>query len=207
MGRRSVRETLLEAGVTVLHQRGFNTSGVREITQAAGVPLGCFTNHFKSKEEFGALVLDRYMAALLNVVARTLRDLSRRPHERIAAYFDSIAEIAKPFDWRFGCLLANMGLELPVHSDLLRDRIAKHLADLTEPFADTIREAQRDGEARTDVAAEDLAVIVLASWHGALLRAKIERDGGVPTMFARTLPLLLRSGATADRLLANQERT
>lgn len=192
MGRPSLRDKLLDAGVTVLHERGYSASGVREITQAAGAPLGSFSNHFRSKEEFATLVLDRYMDALLGVVAQTLRDTSQQPLERIARYFNAIEAIAGPVDWRFGCMVSNMGLELPSHSELVRARLASALGELTDPFADAIREAQADGQARTDIAAEDLAVIILSGWHGALLRAKVERRGDAPAMFARTLPLLLR---------------
>lgn len=197
MGRPSNREKLLEAGVAVLHERGFNASGVREITQAAGVPLGSFTNHFRSKEEFAGLVLDRYMAALLEIVRDALQDEARRPLQRIEAYFSAIEGIAEPLEWRFGCMLANMSLELPSQSEELRDRLVAALDSLTDPFVAVLTDAQRAGQVRTDVPPGDLAVIVLAAWHGVLIRAKVERDGAVPTMFARTLPLLLRSEAPA----------
>lgn len=177
----------------MLHERGFNASGVREVTQAAGVPLGSFTNHFRSKQEFAGLVLDRYMAALLEIVAGALTDGSRRPLERIEAYFAAIESIAEPLQWRFGCMLANMGLELPSQSEGLRERLVAALNSLTDPFVAVLAEAQDEGQVRTDVTAEDLAVIALAAWHGVLLRAKVERHGGIPMMFARILPLLLRS--------------
>lgn len=191
MGRPSLRDKLLDARIAVLHERGYSASGVREITQAAGAPLGSFTNHFRSKEEFAALVLDRYLDTLLDVVARTLGDASRAPLDRIADYFAAIEDIAEPAQWRSGCMVANMGLELPQHSELVRARLAAALGELTAPFAGAIRAAQEAGQARDDIAAEDLAMIVLAAWHGVLLRAKVERSGNAPAMFARTLPLLL----------------
>lgn len=196
MGRPSVREKLLDAGVTALHQRGYSACGVREITQAAGVPLGSFSNHFQSKEEFAARVLDRYMAALLDVAGQTLRDQSRDPLQRLTAYFEAIGTIAEPLEWRFGCMLANLGLELPAHSEMLRGRLAAAIADMTAPFSEVLAEAQRQGQVRADVPSSDLAIVVLSAWHGALLRAKVERHGAVPDMLARALPLLLRSNAS-----------
>lgn len=198
MGRSSLRENLLDAGVALLHQRGYSTCGVREITEAAGAPLGSFTNHFRSKEEFAALVLDRYMDALLEIVGHALQDESREPLDRIVRYFNVISDIADPLEWRFGCLLANMALELPVHSEVVRARLTTALGELTARFAQVIREAQEGGQARTDVTADDLAVIVLSGWHGALLRAKVEQGGDAPSMFARTLPMLLHAGSSAS---------
>ena len=191
MSRPSLRDKLLDAGVVALHERGYAACGVREITQAASAPLGSFTNHFRSKEQFAALVLDRYMETLLGIAEATLGEGSREPIDRIAAYFDAISGIAAPLEWRFGCMLANMGLELPVHSELLRGRVSKAIDDLTAPFARAIREAQDRNQARTDMTADDLAVVVLAGWHGALLRAKVERRGDAVMIFARAVPLLL----------------
>lgn len=37
--------------------------------------------------------------------------------------------------------------------------------------------------------------MALAAWHGVLLRAKVERRGDAPAMFARTLPVLLAGQA------------
>ena len=90
-------------------------------------------------------------------------------------------------------MVANLGLELPAHSELVRARLATALDELTTPFAEVLREAQDLGQVRSDVGPEDLAVIVLSAWHGALLRAKVHRRGDAPSMFAKTLPLLLRA--------------
>ncbi len=192
MSRPSLREKILDAGVAVRHRRGYFACGVREITEAAGVPLGSSTNHFQSKEMFAALVLDRYMDGLHEIMACTLHDRSREPLVRIASYFDAVEGVAGPLEWRFGCMVVRLGLELSMYSEMARARLMTAFEQLTDPFAEAIREAQERGQARTDIGAEDLAVIVLSSWHGALLRAKVEQRGDTPLMVAWTLPLLSR---------------
>src|SRR5215468_6021797 len=57
----NVREQLLDTGLQVLHERGFNATSVQDITEAAGVPKGSFYNHFESKEDLGAEVVSRYL--------------------------------------------------------------------------------------------------------------------------------------------------
>ena len=199
MARPSLREQILDAGVALLHERGYSASGVRDITTAAGVPLGSFTNHFRSKEAFAAQVLDRYVSSLLEIAERTLRDRSREPIDRLAGYFEAIETLSAPAAWRFGCLIANMGLEMAPQSDLLRTRLQAALMALTGLFDEVIHEAQQAGQARSDITSDDLALIVLAAWHGTLLRAKVDQHGGSPTMFARTLPLLLQAASASDR--------
>ena len=146
MSRQSSRDKLLDAGVTTLHERGYASCGVREITEAAGLPQGSFTNHFRSKEAFGLLVLDRYFVRLEAVMAATLRDETRPPLDRLRGYFDAIGDMLDAAGWRFGCLIANMSMEAPEHSEAIRARLVDMLAALTCPFAVALRAAQARGE-------------------------------------------------------------
>ena len=62
MPKPNLREDILTAGLEALHSRGFNATSVQDITEAAGVPKGSFYNHFASKEELGAAVVEQYAA-------------------------------------------------------------------------------------------------------------------------------------------------
>ena len=197
MAKASLREDMLEAGVAVLHERGYSAIGVREIMQAAGAPLGSFTNHFRSKEAFALEVLDRYVERLSALMNGTLRDEGLPPLDRLEAYFAAIDRLARPVDWAHGCMVANFGLEMPALSERVRRRLVDVLAGLTEPFADALRAGQRTGDVRGDCDAGDLALLALAGWHGAVLRAKVERSGEALSRYARTLRLLI-APALAD---------
>ena len=175
MARPSHREKIIESGVTTLHQRGFAAAGIREITGAAGVPQGSFTNHFRSKEAFGVAVLDRYYERTEAILDATLHDQSRAPVERLRAYFDAITGLLAEAGWRHGCLISNLSLEAAEHSELLRGRLVQIFGSLTQSFAGVIRAAQAAGEVRDDLDAEELAGVLIAAWHGAMLRMKVER--------------------------------
>ena len=176
MARPSLREKILEAGVTVVHERGFATSGIRDITAAAGAPQGSFTNHFASKDAFGLAVLDRYVERVQAIMDGTLRDPARTPVERLHAYFDTITGLLQGAGWRYGCLVGNMGLEAAEHSEALRERLAWAFSELQLPFAEALRAAQAVGEIRGDVGAEPLAALLLSAWYGAMLRMKVDRS-------------------------------
>ncbi len=176
MGRASLREKILEAGVAVVHERGFAQSGIREITGAAGAPQGSFTNHFASKEAFGLAVLDRYVGRTQALMDATLRDTGRPPLDRLRAYFDAVAGLLEGAGWRYGCLVGNMGLEASEHSEALRERLSRAFAELQEPFAAALGAAQAAGDIRTDVPADALAGLLLSAWYGAMLRMKVDRS-------------------------------
>ena len=75
----NVREQLLDKGLQVLHERGFNATSVQDITEAAGVPKGSFYNHFESKEDLGAEVVLRYLESS-NETQAVLRDPKHLPN-------------------------------------------------------------------------------------------------------------------------------
>ena len=176
MPKQSHRENLLEAGRKVMFERGYRGAGVRDIVSEAGAPQGSFTNHFRSKEAFAGEVLDRYFDYLREIVEATLGDRSLSPRDRIRRYFDVITAKLKAEDWAQGCLIGNLSLEVSTESKLLRTRLSRIFAEWREPFAACIAEAQAAGEIAEDFPARDLADFLLAGWHGAMLRMKVDRS-------------------------------
>lgn len=133
MGRPSFRDKIIASGMKTVHERGFATVGLREITAAAGVAQGSFTNHFGSKEAFGVAVLDHYFDWIRVVMGQTLSDEDLRPIERLRAYFDAITELFAAVGWRYGCLAGNMGLEAAEHSESIRQRLSEIFTEWTPP--------------------------------------------------------------------------
>jgi TetR/AcrR family transcriptional repressor of nem operon len=181
------REALLEAGLKVVHVRGLAATGVRDIAAAARAPQGSFTNHFRSKEAFGLLVLDRYAERLDAIMRETLGDEMRAPAERLKAYFDRIAESAAEAGWRRGCMVPDLAGEIAFHDDALRARLIVVLARQSAQFEKVVR-LIRPGD---EDGAADLAGFLLAAWHGALLRMKVERNASALDRFRRTLARLI----------------
>lgn len=196
MGRHSLRERFIDSGVTTLHQRGFFAVGVREICAEAGAPQGSFINHFGSKEAFAVAVLDRYVERTEAIIAATLGDETRTPADRLTAYFDVITDALGGAGWRHGCMISNMSLEAAEHSDLIRGRLEQIFAILTRHFSAGIRAAQASASVRADLDPNDLADVLLSSWHGAMLRMKVERSPKAIERFKRVmLSTLLTSQA------------
>jgi TetR/AcrR family transcriptional repressor of nem operon len=187
------REALLDAGVRVVHARGLAATGVRDIAIAARVPQGSFTNHFRSKEAFGILVLDRYAERIDAIMRETLGDDTRAPAERLMAYFDRISKSAAEAEWRRGCMVPDLAGEIAFHDDALRVRLCAVLAQQSTEFEKVVRLARPGDEG----AAADLGAFLLAAWHGTLLRMKVERNASALDRFRRTLMTLL--GPTGER--------
>jgi TetR/AcrR family transcriptional regulator, transcriptional repressor for nem operon len=174
MGRPSLREDLLQAGLKVMFRAGFQGASVRDICAAAKAPQGSFTNHFRSKEAFVQEVLDRYFDDLKTVVTAALNDQSLTPRQRLQRYLDIISGRLQNAKWQRGCLIGDLSLEASLQSQPLRKRLEEIFREWRTPFAQCIREAQAAGQINSTFEATDLAEFLLASWEGAILRMKVE---------------------------------
>jgi len=174
MARPSLREHLLNAGLKVMFQAGYQGASVRDICAAAKAPQGSFTNHFRSKEVFVQEVLDRYFDDLKTVVAKALDDESLPPRQRLKRYLDLITGRLQGAKWNRGCLIGDLSLEASLQSKRLRKRLEEIFREWRTPFARCIAEAQAAGQIDSTFEAIDLAEFLLASWEGAILRMKVE---------------------------------
>lgn len=177
MPQASQRDRILDAAVRTLHERGFNGCGVQDITEAAGVAKGSFYNHFESKEALGVAALDRYFQERTCERLSVLSDETLAPLARLRRYFDNLAEMLAARNYASGCLIGNLSAELADQSRVVRDRLAAHFAGWARAIETCVREAQVAGEIRTDLAAAAIAAFLLNAWEGAILRARVERDG------------------------------
>jgi TetR/AcrR family transcriptional repressor of nem operon len=175
MPKPSVREEIVGAALKTLHAKGFNGTSVQDITDAAEVPKGSFYNHFKSKEDLAAEVLDRYWEKA-QVSLGLLTDEKVPPLERLKQYFRYLAAIAKRGEFRRGCFIGNMASEMPEHSPLLREKLGVLFAAWTKAIESCVNEAQANGSLRRDLDASATATFLLNAWEGALMRSKVDRN-------------------------------
>src|SRR5260370_22533447 len=166
---------MINAGLQVMLQSGYQGASVRDICAAAGAPHGSFTNHFRSKEAFAEEVLDRYFANTKGFVKEALDDRSFTPRQRLKRYLDIISGVLEGAEWNRGCLIGDFSLQTTSESELLRERLEAIFQEWRSPFASCIAEAQTAGEIDSTFDPMELAEFLLASWEGAILRMKVER--------------------------------
>lgn len=187
MSRPSHKETILTHGLALIHKRGFSHASVRDITAAANVPNGSFTNHFASKEEFGLAVLDIYVGNGAELMARTVLDTSRPPLERLIAYVDESIAGLEQVGVENGCLIGNFSAESDSASPAIRQRVAEIFKYRCASVAACIREAVSRGEVRADINCDDVGVFIIGSLQGATLLARSQHSMEPMRQVRRTL--------------------
>jgi len=187
-----VRRRLLAAGLELVHARGFTASGVKDITDAAGVPKGSFYAYFPSKEAFAAEILEHYWT---DIEARLLPilDAGGTARDRITRFFHALADEHEAGDFLLGCLVGNLSLELGGSSEPVRTELVSILDRWDAALTSCVRSGQRaSSDIRTDLEPGELAARLIEAWEGAALRGKVTRSREPYERFeAVTVPALL----------------
>ena len=174
MARPSVKEQIVQAGLKILLDKGFNGVGVQEITETAGVPKGSFYNHFESKEALGAEIVERY--GMDTTRRQVLLDRSLPGLKRLQGHFEGLNDLFAKSKFERGCLLGNFSAELSNQSAVIRGKLAELYERWSKDIELAIEDGQKDGSIQRGKNAKQIAAFLLDAYEGALLRARVERS-------------------------------
>lgn len=170
------RERLLDAGVTLFGQKGFNGCGLAEVLQLANVPKGSFYHYFASKEEFGVAVIERARDEHLSSMRPVLSDRRASPRARLRAIFEEARTECAANGPTVDCLIPKLALETARLSDPVHAAVKCAYQQWSALLAQVIREGQATGEIDRRHNADRLANVLVMLWEGAAIRMQIERD-------------------------------
>ena len=175
-----------------MHARGFAGSGVKDITDAAGVPKGSFYAYFPSKEALAAAILEHYWSDI-EMRLLPILDSDGSAQARIKRFFHALADEHEAGDFLLGCLVGKLSLELGGSSEPVRAELLRILDRWDEALTECVRSGQGgSGDIRVDLDAAELASLLLEAWEGAALRGKLTRSRVPYERFeAVTVPALL----------------
>jgi TetR/AcrR family transcriptional regulator, transcriptional repressor for nem operon len=170
------RSRLLERGADLICSRGFNATGVQEITEAAGIPKGSFYNYFTSKEAFAVAILSEYWQSIVENYGPILGEADTAPLSRIARYFEGLAEFHERQRFTVGCLIGNMALEVTPVSEEVRAKLVSIYREWSAALTACLKDAQARKELARAKDAKQIAAALIDGFEGAVMRAKVERS-------------------------------
>src|SRR3984885_6015059 len=176
MATKSTRDHLIDVGVALMHQNGYNATGLTEILKAADVPKGSFYHHFGSKEDFAAAALERYTTREAEHAAAVLIGSKMPPLKRLKQYFVDLVKFYGQNGAIPGCMMGRFSLEVAAANPQLRKQISATFAHWQHTLATVIQQAMAQEELPADTDPESLAGFLLNSWEGALLRSQADKS-------------------------------
>jgi TetR/AcrR family transcriptional repressor of nem operon len=170
------KDKLLDQGVSLLMEKGYHATGLKEILDAVQIPKGSFYAYFGSKEQFAAEAISRYIEPFIQRLSAHLQNPDADGLAALQAYYrELIAEVAQS-DFKGGCLLGNLMGEIGDTSPLCREALQDAVSRYSDLQQAALERGQRQGSVRVDRSAKSMADLLLNGWQGALLRMKVEQS-------------------------------
>jgi TetR/AcrR family transcriptional regulator, transcriptional repressor for nem operon len=189
--KHSTKQRLLNSGLSMLLEHGYNDLGIQTLLAATGIPKGSFYHHFRNKEDFALQVIDEYMHEVHAGLDACLGSKEQPPLDRVRCFFEASRRKYQK-DGYMGCLLGGLGQELSGVSEVFRNRIEGCFTEIAGRLADCLEEARRRGDISPDADPEHMAGLLLDCWEGAALRSRLRRD---PAPLNAMLDFYFRSAA------------
>ncbi len=184
---------LLEAAQRLMLAKGYTSTSVDEICEAAGVTKGSFFHYFESKEDLGKAVLDHFMSSMSKAIVDSPFFKKSDPLQRVYGFIDFMIEISRDPERRSGCLLGNFAQVLSdTHPDI-RLLCAKHFSWWAEMLKHELDEAKAAHAIKRTADTQVLSEHFIALFEGSLMLAKTQRDIKVIERNLRNFKQYLRS--------------
>ena len=140
------RERITEAAIAVFAEKGYRSSRVSDVAQAAGVADGTIYLYFKNKEDLLLSIFEEKMEMLLSMLNSKLADIEC-PLNKIREYVNSHFELLRTHPE----LAQVFQVELRQSHKFLREYRPEPLWAYLNVFSDIVAEAQASGLIREDV--------------------------------------------------------
>ncbi len=176
MPKETTKFRILSEGARIIHQKGFNHTGIQEILDAAEVPKGSFYFYFKSKDDFGLQLIDFYTQFIDSMAQSQLSLTENSPIERLRGFFRSMMSVAEEQGFRGGCPIGNLAQEMADQNEAFRTKVREAFKRMSGNIAQCLEEARELKQIRESLDPQATADFLLNSWEGALLRMKAENS-------------------------------
>jgi len=123
---RNIEQVLLRSGRQLYPERGSAGLSVRAVTEHAGVNLGMFHYHFRSKDDFLRELLQQYYEEMFGPLSARVRD-DGPPLERLRQALLFLATFVRDHDAMLGRIFADASGGNAVAAEFLRANAPRHL--------------------------------------------------------------------------------
>ena len=175
MKRGTAKEELLNAAEALMLTDGYSRTSVDSVCEDAGVTKGSLYHHFKTKEDLGIAVLDRW-------ISRTAANLQNGPHQEVAdpiqsalVYTRHVADSASDL-WSTGCLVGSLSMDIAGSSDRMQKSVETIFRGFVKGHADLFQPVVEKSQLELVPSAEELAEWFLSTIEGSIVLAKAYRQ-------------------------------
>lgn len=171
------KEKILASAKELFHENGFQQTSVDEILKKSGVTKSNFYYHFKSKEELGLIILDRFIQLYeSDVLMQTLGNKELKPSDRLTEFYRAVRTFHRDLEKPRGCPFGNMAIEMSGSNESFREKLSIFFNSWEKIIEECISEGMRSGDFRGDLPPGVIAQLILSHLEGAIMMVKTHRS-------------------------------
>ncbi len=188
-------EALLGAALTLFITQGYHATTVEEIAQSAGLTKGAVYFYFKSKANVLKALLDRTEELTVDPTLAAMAKAGSQPRDRLSAFIRTQSVIgAEKTEYMLLAIL--MSAEFNGSKDEIEERLKLLMAQMENALRETVRAGQEDGSFRTEIGAEELASVIMATNKGCYVEWYMRGNDLMGHDFARAFRDFVIDGVT-----------
>ena len=181
----ATRQRIVMTALEMFYEKGFNSTSIADILSRSQVHSGSLYHFFPGKQDLLVAVLEFYRDGirenLLDIAWVNVDD----PIEKIFALLDGYRMGLLMSDFRHGCPIGNLALEISEPDPRIRDLLQVNFTNWIGAIEQCLDDAGDRLPADTDKRA--LAEFILTTMEGAIMQARTAQDIGV---FDRNIAVL-----------------
>ena len=164
----------MEIAADLFWRQGYTRTGIADILREAGVLRGSLYHFFPTKEDLLAATLEWRKEMLWPDVVQPVYDRISDPIERVFGILDGYRRLLEMTDFRLGCPIGNLSLELGADHERIRTLLRENF----DGWRDAVRASLDDAAGRlpAEVDRNQLADFVLVTMEGAVMLSRARRS-------------------------------
>jgi AcrR family transcriptional regulator len=165
------REKIMTAAARLFYEQGYNSTGINQVLEEAGVAKASLYSHFGSKDELGLAYLKEASREWFAAISKTL-EKAESPVNKLLAAFEFLEKQLAGNAFR-GCKFMNMLAEVDASGRALQQEVLEHKQQVRRFIAGLVNAAlPPSGRKQASMLADTCYLL----FEGAIIESKIHRD-------------------------------
>jgi TetR/AcrR family transcriptional repressor of lmrAB and yxaGH operons len=165
------RTRLLDTAGQLFRAQGFHATGLDEVLKLSGTPKGSLYHYFPDGKDQLAIETLGHVATQMTGRMSTLLASKDDPLQALQSLLDFTAESLAESDFRDGCPIASVTLDVACERNSVREACERGLDAWLEMFAQHFKRA-----GVSDKRAKNLAILLLAAIEGGLILSRAQKS-------------------------------
>lgn len=168
------RNKIIDKAEKLLWYQGYEATSLNDVVGKAGVSKGAFFHYYPNKQAISQDVINKYVREQLTAPLEKHLTEATSVKNGLFNWVSEFFEGYKSHNFKGGCLLGNMALELADQNEAARETIKQHFLDLENTMVSHLKPLMDEGKLLVEP--RQMARLLIASLQGVIMMSKVHKD-------------------------------